>query len=84
MKRTRRIEIVRYIRRVTVSEAAAAAADPVADQLGDDLILDALAGISTTRELVKVDGSVFAAAVGADRRQRRLLFGLRDLLRWRR
>lgn len=84
MKRTRRIEIVRYTRRVTVSGGNPRAADPPAEQQAGELILEALAVIPPTSGQVICEAS--APDDGADGQplRRHLLARLGALLRLRR
>ena len=81
MKRTRRIEIVRYTRRVAVSGGFSAATEPVADQIAADLIREAFAGIEPTPELLNNEGSAPDETAANQPPRRRLPFRLRDLFR---
>ena len=81
MKRTRRIEVIRYRRTVTATRDTSPAADPVAVEPEADLILEALAVIP---QLPPAPLNCDAEVAGADRGRaprQRLLSKLNDLLR---
>lgn len=85
LKRTRRIEITRYSRRVTVYRSTSPAADPGAVKPEDDLILEALAVITQfPLAPLSCDGEATDDAVSDHAPRRRLLSSLGDLLRLRR
>ena len=79
MKRTRRIEVIRYSRRVTVIQGESATGYATAE--AGDLILNALEDIAPTPERVNCDGSTPDDAVADHPLGRRSFFGLRELLR---
>ncbi len=81
MKRTRRIEVIRYTRRVTLSEGAPAADDTAAEQPASGLLLDALAVVPPTPEPANSDDSAGREPAGDDPPRRRLPSWLGDLLR---
>lgn len=57
LKRTRRIEVIRYTRKFTVTEGDSAAGDMAAEREPRDLILDVLAGIPPASEQEDFDAS---------------------------
>ena len=79
MKRTRRIEVIRYSRRFTETQHELAAVDKTAEQQPGDLILDVLAGIPPTSEQRNFD----ASAPGDAPTECRSLLRLTDWLRLR-
>ena len=81
MKRTRRIEVIRYTSRVTVIQGESAAAVMAAEQQAGDLILDVLGSVPPTLERVNCDGSAPDDAAADYPPRRRLLFRLGGLLR---
>ena len=84
MKRTRRIEVIRYTRRITPSRGTEAADAPSDEQLARDLILDALALIPAPLERGNGDESAPEETANADPPRRRLLSSLGHLFRLRR
>ena len=83
MKRTRRIEAVRYTRRVTVCEGRPASDDTAADEPAADLILDALAVVPLEPVPANFDDSARGGPSVHHPPRRRLLARLGDLPRLR-
>jgi len=83
LKRTRRIEVIRYSRRLTVIQGEPAAAVMADEQQPGDLILDVLAGIPPAPERVNCDGSAPDETVADHPPRRRSLVRLGELLRLR-
>ncbi|MDQ2976306.1 MAG: hypothetical protein M3R69_12985 [Acidobacteriota bacterium] len=75
MNRKQRIEVVRYRRRITIT-GTSAGADPLADQIAGDAILDVLTVVPPAPELVICDGAAADKTAAARTPWRRL----RDLL----
>lgn len=83
MKRTRRIEVIRYSRQLTVTQDESAAADMAAEQQAGDLILDLLGGVPPTSEQGAFDASAPSDAATDRPSRRRSLVRLGNLLRLR-
>ena len=82
MKRTRRVEIISYRRRVTVTQGDLSAADTPVEERSGDLILDVLGGTPLVPEVGCDELAASEAAADHSPRQR-LFFRLGDLLRLR-
>ena len=83
MKRTRRVEVIRYSRRITVIDGESAAVDTAAEQEARDLILDVLADSPPTNEQDDLHDAVPGNARTDCPPRRRALMKLGDLLRLR-
>jgi hypothetical protein len=83
LKRTRRIEVVRYSQRVTVIQGESAAVDKAAEQQAGDLILEVLAGIPPKSEQGDFDASAPSNPPTDHPPRCRSLVRLGDLLRLR-
>lgn len=83
MKRTRRIEITRYRRKVTVSQGEASAAEIAEERLEGDLILNVLQSIPPLPEEVDSNAPVLKDVESEYLPRRRSLLRLAKLLRRR-
>ena len=82
LKRIRYINVVRYSRRVTVTQGAPAVTEMSTEQCADDLMLELLEELTPQPERVDDAGSA-PDGTPADQPARRSRFKLRDLLRLR-
>jgi len=84
MKRTRRIEITRYSRRVTVNQGEPSAAEIAEERLEGDLILNLLQGSPLMSEEIDSKALVLKDVESENLPRRRSLWRLGKLLRpWR-